>query len=279
MLRIAGRNFEYQGEDAYLAARMVHAEVIGIQSQNVSGCVKHYVFNNEEDDRSGMSANVPDRAAKELYYKPFAAAVDAGVGSAMCSYNRVNGTWACEDQTSLDQIHNVMGFAGWMMSDWGATHSTVAAANAGLDQQMPDDSFFGSALAAAVAAGNVSQATVDTKVLRILTAMYALNLFAHPPTPDRNTSSPANPPEHAILARELAEKSIALLKNAGGTLPVAPESARTIAVFGDTDTISGGGSGAVERPYVVTPWLGIYRYMNGEPPSRPINCTYVLLLG
>ena len=83
-----GRNFEYQGEDDYLAAKMVHAEVIGIQSQNISGCVKHYVFNNEEDDRSGMSSNVPDRPAHELYYKPFAAAVDAGVGVAMCSYNR-----------------------------------------------------------------------------------------------------------------------------------------------------------------------------------------------
>ena len=79
-----GRNFEYQGEDPWLASKMVAAEVAGIQSQNVSGCVKHYVFNNEESDRSGMSSNVPDRAAKELYYKPFAAAVDAGVGSAMC---------------------------------------------------------------------------------------------------------------------------------------------------------------------------------------------------
>ena len=78
-----GRNFEYQGEDPVLASKMVAAETMGIQSQNVSGCVKHYVFNAEETDRSGMSANVPDRAAKELYYKPFAAAVDAGVGSAM----------------------------------------------------------------------------------------------------------------------------------------------------------------------------------------------------
>ena len=259
-----GRNFEYQGEDAYLAARMVHAEVIGIQSQNVSGCVKHYVFNNEENDRSGMSANVPDRAAKELYYKPFAAAVDAGVGSAMCSYNRVNGTWACEDPTSLNEIHNVMGFAGWMMSDWGATHSTIPAANAGLDQEMPSNQYFGSALAAAVAAGTVTQATIDTKVTRILTAMYALNLFAHPPTPDRNTSSPANPPEHATLARELAEKSITLLKNTGATLPVPPESARTVFVFGDTDTISGGGSGSVVRPYVVTPAQGLTTYLGGR---------------
>ena len=108
-----GRNFEYQGEDPVLASAMVAAEIAGIQSQNVSGCVKHYVFNNEETDRSGMSSNVPDRPAKELYYKPFAAAVDAGVGSAMCSYNRVNGTWACEDANSLHEIKSVQGFAGW----------------------------------------------------------------------------------------------------------------------------------------------------------------------
>jgi beta-glucosidase len=110
-----GRNFEYQGEDPWLASKMAAAEIAGIQSQNVSGCIKHFVFNNEETDRSGMSSNVPDRAAKELYYKPFAAAVDAGVGSAMCSYNRVNGSWACEDANSLREIKEVQGFAGWIM--------------------------------------------------------------------------------------------------------------------------------------------------------------------
>jgi hypothetical protein len=82
---LSPRSFEYTGEDPFLASQMVSAEVVGIQSQNVSGCVKHFVFNAIEDDRSGMSSNVPNRAAKELYYRPFQAAVDAGVGSAMCS--------------------------------------------------------------------------------------------------------------------------------------------------------------------------------------------------
>ena len=133
----------------------------------MSGCIKHFVFNNEETDRSGMSSNVPDRAAKELYYKPFAAAVDAGVGSAMCSYNRVNGTWACEDANTLNEIKSVLGFDGFMMSDWGATHSTVPAALAGLDQQMPDNSFFGANLSAAIAAGAVPQSRLDDMVLRM----------------------------------------------------------------------------------------------------------------
>ena len=134
-----GRNFEYQGEDPFLAYHTVYAETFGIQSQNVSGCVKHFVFNNgacrasllsarlpawpptpgplhvpcaEEDDRSGMSSNVNDRPAKELYYQAFQGSVDAGVGSAMCSYNRVNGTWACEEPVSLGTLKTTMGFDG-----------------------------------------------------------------------------------------------------------------------------------------------------------------------
>lgn len=192
----------------------------------------------------------------------------------MRRYNRVNGTWACEEADSLNEIHNVMGFAGWMMSDWGATHSTIPAINAGLDQQMPDDSFFGKALQAAVAAGNVTQATIDQSVTRILTAMFALNLMAVGNSPLRNTSSPANPPEHAILARELAEKSIVLMQNDNGLLPFSPSAAKVVAVLGDTTTISGGGSGSVVRPYVITPWQGITGYLNGaQPPIPAAQCS------
>ena len=143
------------------------------------------------------------------------------------------------------------------MSDWGATHSTVAAANAGLDQQMPDNSYFGTALVNAVAAGTVKQATIDRMVMRILTPMYALNLIAAGNSPTRNTSSPADPPEHATLARELAEKSIVLLQNDGGLLPFSANAAKRVAVFGDQTTISGGGSGAVNRPYVITAFQGL----------------------
>ena len=221
-----------------------------------------------------MSANVGNRAAKELYYKPFAAAVDAGVGSAMCSYNRVNRTWACEEANALAEIHDVMGFAGWMMSDWGATHSTVAAANNGLDQQMPDNSFFGPALVAAVQAGTVTQAAIDLKVTRILTAMFALNLMAVGNSPLRNTSAPANPPEHAILSRELAEKSVVLLQNDGGLLPFAAASAKNVLVLGDENTVAGGGSGQVVKPYVVTAFQGIAAYLNGpQPPAPPATCS------
>ena len=280
---------------------MVAAEIWGIQSQNISGCVKHYTFNNEETDRSGMSSNVDQRPAKELYFKPFAAAVDAGVGSAMCSYNRVNGTWAvrarrrlaasqrptlrafsivvcaqCEDANALNEIKTAQGFDGFMMSDWGATHSTLPAALNGLDQQMPDNSYFGAALAAAVAAGTLPMSRLDDMVLRMLTPMYALNLFADPPNPAlRNTSSPARTPAHDALARKLAQGSITLLKN-NGLLPVSPEqlTGASVAIFGDTDTVSGGGSGSVVRPYVISPAAGVSTFLNGAaPPPQPGQCT------
>jgi beta-glucosidase-like glycosyl hydrolase len=118
------------------------------------------------------------------------------------------------------------------MSDWGATHSTVPAALGGLDQQMPDSSFFGAALAAAVAAGQVPESRIDDMVTRMLVPMYAINIFANGNSPDRNTSSPAGSPAHNALALQLAQKSITLLTNKG-VLPVAPEEIKSVAIFGD----------------------------------------------
>lgn len=281
-----------------------------------------------------MSSNVDNRPAKQLYFKPFAAAVDAGVGSAMvspphyilravvlliaaadsisslyvssmpppflpaspcslflprrpllllllpcraqCSYNRVNNTWACEEANALNEIKAVQGFEGFMMSDWGATHSTLPAALNGLDQQMPDASFFGAPLAAAVADGSLPMSRLDDMVMRMLTPMMALNLFADPPNPaERNTSSPARTPAHDALARKLAQASITLLKNTG-ILPVSPEqlTGGSVVIFGDTDTVSGGGSGSVVRPYVITPAVGVSTFLNGAPPPpQPGTCT------
>lgn len=140
---------------------------------------------------------------------------------------------------------------------------------------MPDNSYFGTALQQAVAAGNVTQATIDRAVLRILTPMFALNLMAVGNSPLRNTSAPANPPEHAILARELAEKAIVLMQNDNGLLPFSPDAAKFVAVLGDETTISGGGSGSVVRPYVITPQQGLYTYLNGPaPPAPPAQCAF-----
>jgi beta-glucosidase len=241
-----GRNFEYQGEDPVLASKMVAAEVYGIQSQNISGCVKHFVDNNQENDRSGESNNIQQRAQWELYYQPFQAAVDAGVGSAMCSYNRVNNTWACENAQTLGDLKGPMGFRGWVMSDWGATHSTIPAALGGLDQQMPDDSYFGQALAGAVGNGTVPESRIDDMVMRMLTPLYAVNVLQQDGWgTTRNLGSNANSDEHNQLARTLAEQSITLLKNDGGVLPINPYALpnKRILIVGDQNTIHGGGSG------------------------------------
>ena len=155
-----------------------------------------------------------------------------------------------------------MKFGGWVMSDWGATHSTVASALGGLDQQMPDDGFFGKALQDAVSSGAVPQSRIDDMVLRMLTPMYALGLFADPPTSDRNLSAPALSPERDELARNLAMGSITLLKNSAGLLPVNPASVTSVAIFGDTNTVHGDGSGGVATPYVITPFQGIDAILN-----------------
>ena len=154
------------------------------------------------------------------------------------------------------------------MSDWGATHSTEAAANNGLDQQMPDASFFGQKLQDAVAAGTVPQSRVDDMVTRMLTVMFALNLFDTAADPSqRNTSSYARSPGHDALALRLAKESITLLQNRGGLLPIVPAGLRTVAVFGDESTVHGGGSGQVVTPYVVAPVDGINAWLNpGLPP-------------
>ena len=215
---------------------------------------------------AGQSQRLHYHVPQPLY---FTSAPPPPLPSLCTAYNRINTTYACENAATLGELKTVMGFDGWVNSDWGATHSTVAAALAGLDQQMPDDSFFGAALQAAVAAGTVPQSRVDDMVLRMLTPMYALGLFADPPTPARNLSSPALSPAHNELARNLAMGSITLLKNAGGLLPLNPAGVRSVLVLGDTDTVHGDGSGGVRTPYVITPVEGISALLNTGTWAQP----------
>lgn len=166
------------GEDPFLGAHLVGDAVLGIQNQGVVATAKHFAHNNQEAARRTMVAALSERAQFELYLPPFDAAVAAGVGSVMCAYNNVSterqqqaahgqSFWACEhpDALTLD-LKERLGFAGWVMSDWGATHSTHQAAIAGLDQEMPGSHFFGAALQAAVEAGAVPESTLDDKVCR-----------------------------------------------------------------------------------------------------------------
>jgi len=192
-------------------------------------------------------------------------------------FELVTGLYACENNISLPHLkspesHGGLGFEGYVQSDWGATHSTVRAAINGLDQQMPDDSFFGSALQSAIENGDVPESRLDDMVARILTPMYVYGLFDHPPS--GNLSANAMSSAHNQLAQNLSAQSHVLLKYDSNVLPidVAGQGIRSIAVIGDEDSVKGGGSGGVNAPFIVTPRDGIAARANG--PRLP-NCSFV----
>jgi beta-glucosidase len=263
-----GRNFEYLGEDPLLASRLVAAEIAGIQSANVSACVKHLLGNNQEMNRGGVDVHMPRRAYMEAYIQPFLAAVDAGCGAAMCAYNLLNGTYACENAALLGDVKERFGFRGFVMSDWFATHSTITAAAAGLDMEMPGDTHFGLALAQSVANGSVPEARLDDMLMRALTPLFAVGVMDNAPTPSRNLTANAITEAHSALAVELACASIVLLKNDHGLLPLSANGTTSVLVLGDVDTVHGTGSGGVTPAHVVSPYEGIYTLLNGGPPPR-----------
>ncbi|WP_165422785.1 beta-glucosidase [Ktedonosporobacter rubrisoli] len=286
-----GRSFESLGEDPYLTSRLASADIRGIQSQGVLATIKHYAANNQEYHRGSVSANVAERTLHEIYLPAFKAVVqEAGVGAIMCSYNRVNDIHACEQPYLLDTVlRKQWKFPGFVLSDWGATHSTVASAQAGLDMQMPNGTFYGAALKAAVQSGQVSMALLDRHVHRILRTMFAFGLFDHPPSgsPEDDVRSSAD----TRLAREVAEQGAVLLKNDQHLLPFEKSKPHSIAVIGPDalvePMITGGGSAHVNAPYVVTPLQGITRraghkyrvnYAQGLVSSKdfiPINAQYL----
>jgi beta-glucosidase len=281
----SGRVFEYLApEEPYLASELIGYEVQGIQSQNISAVVKHGFMNSIEDNRTSVVSKSDWRPFMEQYSRPFEAAVRAGVGALMCSYNRIQlgsspAQYACENTDTLGWLYNATGFQGFVQSDWGATHSTIPAVMAGLTQQMPDDTFFGAPLKEAVANGSISQSQIDLMALRVLYPLYAIGLVDDPIVPTKqNLGVNVTSAAHNLLARTLAEESTALLKNDGNLLPLDKSSFKSILVLGDASTIAGRGSGGVRPPYVVSPWEGLESYLNngGNPiPPRPANCAYI----
>jgi beta-glucosidase len=244
-----GRNFEYAGEDPYLAGQTGVAVINGIQSQNVIATVKHYVANNQETNRMTVSSDVDERTLNEIYLPAFEAAVkQAHVGSVMCSYNRINTVYACENPTTLtDVLKKELGFSGFVMSDWGATHSTAAAANAGLDMEMEsynNGQYFGDALKTAVQNGQVPASRLDDMVVRILRSMFANGLFDHPAVPEpQGFEAVVNTPADATVARQVAEEGTVLLKNKDRVLPL-DGTGKKIALIGQA-----AGAGGAELAY------------------------------
>ncbi|HXH50384.1 MAG TPA: glycoside hydrolase family 3 C-terminal domain-containing protein [Terriglobia bacterium] len=253
-----GRTFETYGEDPYLNSQMAAAEIKGIQSQGPIANANMYLTMNQESDRFKIDSVVDERTLQEIYLPPFQAAVSSGVGTFMCAYIKTNGVYSCESSHVLgDLLKKQLGFGGWVMSDWGGTHSTVASAEAGLDQEMPDDRYYGKALETAVTSGQVSMATLDEHVRRILVTMFRHGLFDKPQPGDWDSN--VRSPEHDAFSRRVAEQGIVLLKNEGNILPLSVGS--SIAVIGaDGGTkpqVEGGGSSHVVPPYVVSPLDGI----------------------
>lgn len=256
----SGRNFEGFGEDPFLTSRMAEASVAGIQSQGIIATAKHFINNEQETERERVSADIDARTVHEIYLPPFKASVQAGVGSVMCGYNKINGVWACENGTSQNNwLKGELGFDGWIMSDWNATHSTVDSASSGMDMQMPDATYFGSALANAIASNQVPQSRLDDMVRRIVTPMFQIGLFDRAPvgSPNANVQSE----ERKKIARDASAQGTILLKNQNDILPIDASNVRSIAVIGSAadsaPIVVGGGSGMVIPPYIVSPLKGI----------------------
>ncbi len=242
-----GRNFEYAGEDPLLAGRMTGNLAKGVASQQVMNDIKHYAFNDQETGRNILNVVEDKKSMRESDLLAFEIAIGisqpAGV---MCSYNKVNGDWACENDYLLNQVlKKDFGFKGFVLSDWEGTHSTVKAALAGLDQEQPGIVYFGDALKGAISDGQVPQSRLDDMVHRVLRSMFASGIVDHPPVP-----AVLDPFRGRDDAQHIAEESIVLLKNADRILPLAP-SVRSIALIGshaDVGVLSGGGSAQVDAP-------------------------------
>src|SRR5690606_21527691 len=245
-----GRNFEYAGEDPLLAGTMAGAAIAGVQSNKIISTVKHFAVNDQETDRNNGNALIEEGALRASDLLAFQIAIEQGdPGSVMCAYNRVDGLYACENPFLLTQVlREEWGFPGYVMSDWGAAHSTAAAANAGLDQEsgfglQRADWFNADKLKAALAAGDITEERIDLMAARILRSIFAHGLVDHPVVEGQPIDFAAN----RAVSQRAAEAGMVLLKNEGGLLPLAATASRIAVIGGHADkgVLSGGGSSQV----------------------------------
>jgi beta-glucosidase len=252
-----GRNFEYMGEDPLLASRIAAAYIEGMQAQGVSATIKHFVANNSEFDRHNVDAVVSERALREIYLPAFEAAVkDAHVGAIMTSYNLVNGThMSQEGKLDIDVVKKDWRFGGIIMSDWVSTYDGVAAANGGLDVEMPFGQFMNRKnLLPAIEQGKVAVATIDDKVRRILRTAVSFGWLDREQV-DR--SIPVYNQAGNLTALRAAREAMVLLKNDGNILPLARDKARSIAVIGPDayPAVTVGGGSAAVQPFAGVSFL------------------------
>ena len=256
-LPVGGRTYEYLSEDPVLSARLSVEYTKGSQDAGTAVCLKHYALNNQETDRGSVDVIADERTMREIYLKPFEAAIKEG--GAMCvmpAYNKVNGFYCSENAHLNNEIlRDEWGFKGMTVSDWGGTHSTMGAALGGLCVQMTGDNYFGQALIDSVRNGALDEAVVDEKVREILRLRFAID----PVPEDVANTIMTSQPETQKIAYEIAQKSIVLLKNEAGNLPISKD-VKKIAVIGQNAvlTTAAGGIGAgVKTLYEITPLEGI----------------------
>lgn len=242
----AGRNWEGFSVDPYLSGIAMSETIIGMQGTGVQATAKHYIGNEQEKNRDTLSSNIDDRTLHELYLWPFADAIQANVASVMCSYNKLNGTWACESDPALKKIlKEELGFQGYVMTDWDAQHTTTESANAGLDMTMPGSDYdggtilWGAKLADAVNSGAVAQSRVDDMVRRILAAWFLTGQNNGYPAIDIQANVQGN---HKTNVRAVARDGIVLLKNDGSILPLKKPA--SLALIGSAAAVSSKGINA-----------------------------------
>jgi len=255
-----GRNFEYFGEDPFLAGRMGTAEVQAIQRQGVIAEVKHFTANNQENHRKTINEVIDERTLREIYLPAFEAAVKDGDAEAvMAAYPSVNGEF-CSENTHLlkDILRDEWGFKGFVQSDYTGTTNGMLAAQAGLDLAMKPD-HYSDEIKTAIANGRVPESAVDAMVARRFTVMFRFGMFDHVRTPKTIPAA-----EDGAIARAIAEQGAVLLKNNGNTLPLDARAIRSIAVIGSyagAAMTGGGGSSQVRPLYTVTPVDGLKRHL------------------
>ena len=259
-----GRNFEYFGEDPYLASRMAVSVVEGIQSQGVIATVKHFAANNMEYGRLDHSSDVDERTLREIYLPAFEASVkEAKAGAVMDAYNLVNGVYMTQNNfLNRVVLKKEWGFDGILMSDWGPTHDGIAAANAGLDLEMPSAAFMNKpTLLPAIQSGQVPLAVINDKVRRILRKAIQFGFYDREQT---DASVPAYSQGGREVALEEARSGMVLLKNERNLLPLDKSKIKTIAVFGPDayPAVIGGGGSSLTKPFNSVSYLeGISNYL------------------
>src|SRR5450755_1263293 len=234
-----GRTFEYLGEDPILAGKMVGSVMKGLQAQHVLGDIKHYALNDQESGRNAVNITIDKRAARESDLLAFEIGLqETDIAAVMCSYNRVWDVYACENKYLLtDLLKKDWNFKGFVLSDWGGTHSTEKASAAGLDHEEPGELFYGDDFKKAVESGKIPTAELDDHIRRILRAMFATGVIDDPP--QRSVVDVFGGLE---IARTIEEQSAVLLKNEGSQLPLDASKVRSIAIIGahaDVGMISG----------------------------------------